>query len=91
MYIDDGLFVELEIGDRRDQSTGKWEEIAQGLLSKYALNEEENKLEGQWSAEQIFLGFLIDTESLEIRIPEPKGWVPLFCLTIYFCRSVVTP
>lgn len=72
MYIDDGLFVELEIGDRKEQSSRKWEEIARGFLPQEAVNEEENKLEGAWCAQQIFLGFEIDTSSLEIRVPGEK-------------------
>ena len=72
MYIGDGLFVELEIGDRKDQSARSWEELARGVLSKEAVNEEKNRLEGAWCGQQIFLGFEIDTSSLEIRIPEEK-------------------
>ena len=72
MYIDDGLFIELDMGTRITQSTSKWEEIAQGCLSGEAVNEEKNRLEGQWSSPQIFLGFEIDTSSLPIRLPEQK-------------------
>ena len=46
MYIDDGIFIELDMGSRLGQSTGKWEEIAKGCLSDDAINEEKNLLEG---------------------------------------------
>ena len=40
MYIDDGLFVELEIGCREEQSAKQWGEIARGLLSVHSANDE---------------------------------------------------
>ena len=43
MYIDDGLFVEIDIGDRREQTTAAWGRIARSLLSPDAINEEKNK------------------------------------------------
>ena len=39
MYIGDGLFIELEIGGRKEQSANKWEEIARMLLPAQSANE----------------------------------------------------
>ena len=58
MYIDDGLFIEFDVGGRKELNTVTWEGIAKGLLSDEAINEEKNELEGKWSCDQVFLGFL---------------------------------
>ena len=57
MFIDDGLFVEVMIGDRRRRSVEMWESLAKGLLSVDAINKEKEKDEGEWLEEQIFLDF----------------------------------
>ena len=72
MYIDDGLFIELEIGDRKEQSTNTCEEIARGLFPPNAANEEKNAIEGKRIVGRIFLGLVIDAATLEIRSPEQK-------------------
>ena len=78
MYIDDGLFIEIDVGDRTQQSTEAWERIAKDLLSNDAINEEKNEIEGQWQDEHIFLGFLINTESTTISLPEEKEPAPQY-------------
>ena len=70
MFIDDGLFVELRIGDRRRRSVAEWEHLARGMLSQAAINEEKASDEGEWKGEQIFLGFAINTSSITIALPE---------------------
>ena len=40
MYIDDGLFVEMDIGDRKEQTTAAWRRTARPLLSEGAINGE---------------------------------------------------
>ena len=72
MFIDDGLFIEVMIGDRRRRSVEHWESVAKGLLSIDAINKEKEKEEGEWLEEQIFLGFSINTANMTITLPEEK-------------------
>ena len=72
MFIDDGLFIDLRIGDRRRQSVAEWEGLAKGLLSQDATNKEKEEEEGEWGDEQIFLGFAINAANMTIALPEEK-------------------
>ena len=45
MYIDDGLFIEINIGARRQQTTEAWERISKALLPNDAINEGKNAAE----------------------------------------------
>lgn len=72
MYIDDGLCIELDLGTRGLQLTQIWAEAARGCVSKESINEEQNRVEGQWGPSQIFLGFQIEADNLAIRLPEQK-------------------
>ena len=70
--MDDGLFIEIDLAKRGLQSTLKWEGVARGCLPNESINEEKNRVEGQWDHIRIFLGFQIDTSNLTIRLPEQK-------------------
>ena len=72
MFIDDGLFVEVKVGDRRQRSIAEWEYIARGMLSQEAISGEKEKEEGEWGEEHIFLGFCINTASMAISLPGEK-------------------
>ena len=73
MYIDGGLFIEVNIGDRRQKTTEAWGGIAKALLSDEAINEEKNASGGEkWPGGHIFLGFTINTTETPIRLPEEK-------------------
>ena len=72
MYIDGGLFIELNIGDRKTQTADSRGRIAKATLPSEAINEEKNELEGNWADEKIFLCFTVNTAEMSIRLPEEK-------------------
>ena len=67
MFIGDGLFIELGIGDRRKQSIMD-RVLSEGLLSPDAINNDKN--EAGWGDGEIFLGFAIYTTSMAIAPPK---------------------
>ena len=71
MSIDDGLFIELRIGDRMRRSITEWEGMAKGMLSPDAINKEKEE-EGDRKDEQLFLGFVINASSMTIAFPGEK-------------------
>ena len=72
-----GLFIGVELGDRRYHSTEAWGRISRALLSEEeAINEEKNKIEGKRQSEHISLGFAINTEDVTICLPEEKELAP---------------
>ena len=44
MYIDGGLFIEPDVGGRKDLATKTWACIDKGFLTDQAINEEKNAL-----------------------------------------------
>ena len=72
MFIDDGLFVELTIGDRRRRSVAEWEHLSRGMLSQDAINEGKEREAVEWKEEQIFFGIPDQYLQYDDRGP-PRG------------------
>ena len=72
MFIADGLFIEVMIGDRRRRSVELWGELAKGLFPQDAIDKEKEEDDGEWKDEQIFLGFAINKTNMAIALPEEK-------------------
>ena len=72
LYIDDGIFVETDLGPRANDCVYLWEKVARKILDEDCINEEKAREEGTWSIEALVLGFIINTETMQIRIPPVK-------------------
>ena len=82
MFIYDGLFIELKIGDRRGKSVSEWGDSARCILSEEAINEEKGKGACEWANEQIFLGSAVNTSNASIVLQRIKLPDRLYCLAI---------
>ena len=51
--------------------TTSWERIAKGLLGPSAINQDKLDEEGEWK-QHVILGFIIDTSTMSITLPEAK-------------------
>ena len=72
LYIDGGISVESNIRGRPAQRVQILESIARAILGYDCINEEKNEVEGACSEEAIILGFVGNTETCEIRVPDVK-------------------
>ena len=72
LYVDDGIFVEVNVPERLLATTLCWERLVKGVLGKNAINTDKLEEEGTWSHQQIILGFVIDVDALTITLPEEK-------------------
>ena len=72
LFVDDAIFIEPEIGLRKEVALSCWEDICRRLLGQTSINDDKVELEGDWDRKHIILGFEINADSLTIRLPKPK-------------------
>ena len=73
MYVEDGIFVEVDVPERLSSTTRCWGYLAKGILGKNAINEEKlEEEEGKWEPHQIILGFVINVDLLTISLHEEE-------------------
>ena len=72
LYIDDGIFVDAELGSRSQDCIHLWETIAGKILGEDCINREKALAEGEWNEEALLLGFILNTDTLEISAPPVK-------------------
>ena len=72
LHVDDGIFAELLREQRMKDCAGMWGEIAFGLLGSTAINLGKLEEEGIWKHQHVILGFLVDTSTVVITLPEAK-------------------
>ena len=93
MYIDDGLLIELDIGDRKEKSLTTLVAMAKSLLSNIAINEEKTELEGAWSCDRIIHCFDVNARDLPAILTEEKraGATLLFdgLFSQFGCRNLL--
>ena len=72
LYIDDGIFAEAELGTRSADCIRRWGEIAKQVLGDERINQNKIAGEGEWSEEDLVLGFALNTSTLEIKVSDVK-------------------
>ena len=80
LYIDGGLFSEVESRIQQIPSTTAWGSIAKGHLGRRSINSDKLEEEGICGPKRTMLGFAIDSNSVGIRLLEARvaGALSLF-------------
>ena len=72
LFVDDAIFVEPNVGQRKEMVIACWGYICRELLGHGALNEGKLELECVRSTSHIIRGFEANVESMTIRLPPSK-------------------
>lgn len=72
LFVDDAIFIEPNLGERKEQVVACWEYVCRQLLGSSSINMEKVHLEGSWQESHIILGFDINVDKLTIRLPAAK-------------------
>ena len=72
LYIDDGIFAGSTIGRRSGDCIVLWGKIAKEVLGEDCINEEKIAVDAAWSEGMLVSGFLLNTRTMEISVPEVK-------------------
>ena len=72
LYVDDGMFLEVRMGDRPQISVGNWELGVRLFLGQTGISKKKLDIEGQWATELVLLGFHVNLHTNLISLPNPK-------------------
>ena len=72
IFVDDGMFMELVIGNRPQISVSTWELGVRLFLGRTGISEKKLRIEGSRATELVLSGFHIDLERDLISLPNPK-------------------
>ena len=72
LYVDDGIFVEVNVPGRLRATPQCWEYLVSGVLGLGAINTDKLGEEGAWGSQQILLGFVFNLDNLTITSPDEK-------------------
>ena len=72
LYVDDGIFIEVNMRERLSGTTACWGHLTKGVLGADATNLDKLDEEGHWESQKILLGFTFDLSRLAITLPEEK-------------------
>ena len=72
VYIDDGMFIELEMGQRPRISVEVWEKGVRLFLGPTGISQKKLEIEGQWTEELLLLGFHVNLARDRVELPNPK-------------------
>ena len=64
LYVDDAIFVEVNVPERLFSTTYCWEYLVRGALGPDSINTDKLEEEGTWESRQILLGFVVDLNSM---------------------------
>ena len=72
LFVDDAIFIEPDLGRRKELVISRWEHGCRNLLGRTAINEARVEMEGVWIATHILLGFEVNVNEMTIQAPTAK-------------------
>ena len=72
LFVDDGILIEPNLGTRCEASAICWEHACELTFGPDSANVDKLEEEGNWEAKKLVSGYLLDTDSWSISIPEAK-------------------
>ena len=72
VFVDDGMFLEAQVGQRMEIATQVWGTGSDLILGDGSISKKKLGTEGTWEKKLVLLGYLVDLEEDTISLPDPK-------------------
>ena len=72
LYVDGGIFVELNIPERLSATAHCWEWLTRGMLGRAAINVDKLSEAGACESHRVLLGFVFNLDTVTITLPDAE-------------------